>query len=66
MKLTWDVVLVCGPVPAAEAGDAAGDHDHKHDGHAANDQQQLQVDLEIRIVLKESAVGTPMNKCGLV
>jgi hypothetical protein len=43
--LTWNVVLVGGPVPAAEAGDAARDDDHQDDGHAADDQQKLQVDL---------------------
>jgi hypothetical protein len=47
--LTWNVVLVGGSVSAAEAGDAAGDDDHQDDGHAAHDQQQLQVDLKLNV-----------------
>ncbi len=45
-KLTRNVVLVRGPVPAAEARHAAGDDDHKDDGDTADDQQKFQVDLD--------------------
>ena len=35
------------PVLAAEAGDAAGDEDHESDGDAADDEEQLEVDLAV-------------------
>jgi len=34
-------------IAAAEAADSAGDEDHQGNGNAADDQQQLQVDLTI-------------------
>ena len=49
LVLTWHHVLPGGAVPvlAAEAGDAAGDEDHESDGDAADDEEQLQVDLAV-------------------
>ena len=43
--ITWDGLL--SPVPAAEAGDAAGDDHHQADADGAHDQQQLEVDLTV-------------------
>ena len=48
LVLTWHHVLGGAvPVLAAEAGDAAGDEDHESDGDAADDEEQLQVDLAV-------------------
>ena len=47
-QLTWHHVFVPAvPVLAAEAGDAAGDEDHESDGDAADDEEQLEVDLAV-------------------
>ena len=43
--ITWDGLLP--PVPAAEAGHAAGDDHHEADADRAHDQQELQVDLTV-------------------
>ena len=43
--LTWHDIL--GLVPATEARDTASDKDHEADRDAADDEQELQVDLAV-------------------
>ena len=48
LRLTWHHVLPGSvPVLAAEARYPAGDEDHEADGDAADDEEQLEVDLAV-------------------